>query len=207
MFSTKYSSRCLDAWRYEMDNNKHVMDQAMLFNVYIQNFTEHRCLFFELPNSNNTEDNNHNGNDRNNNNNNIHGREHFQLFSKDIAEIGDTSQYPTIVHLTKMRLDRISQQKHHQFLRKSLLLDDILAPNDTTTTTTTTELKNENDVIIKRNNNNTNNTHNSKVIDSSSMTNVINWNNQTISWNEIIESFDGHNKEKKIEKKKKKRNK
>lgn len=199
MFSTKHSNRCLDAWRYEMDNKKHVMDQALLFNVYTQNFTENRCLFFELPN-NITEDNSHHyGTDNNNNNDNNHGGKHFQLFSKEIAKTGDVSQYPTIVHLTKMRLDRISQKTHQQFLRKSLLLDNhhhpllLLVSNDTTTTTT--EVRNENDVvIIKRNNNNTN----------TSMTNDdINWNNQTISWNEITESFVDHSKEKKKEKNKK----
>ena len=254
MLSTKYSNYCLGLWRQEMDDKKHVMDQALLLNVYIRqiklqqqqynssNITtterhnnphpHRRCLFFELPN-NRTSDiaaNNRNSgvgvevvavgggsnddDDVSENNNNsddtvvdqkeqYKSKKHFELLSRDITSIANVNDYPTIVHLTKARLDRLSRRQHEYFLRRSLHLDD--DSNNRTISTTRNEKQNggKSDGAVRilsktKKNQDALSIHNDdNDIDYGNDSNYtiennggIIWNNKTISWNEIIHSFD-----------------
>ena len=84
-----------------MDTEWAAMDQPLLMNV-VNNFTESKCLVFELPGDGT----------------------HFDLLTGAILEHSDPKQYPTIVHITSGRVtffDKLSQQ---EFIHRALLLDD-----------------------------------------------------------------------------------
>lgn len=118
MLSTEHSGRCLETWRYEMDHTKHMMDQALLFNVYERDFIEHRCLFFELPFGDSTIDQNKTATKHASTN------KHFQLVSKD-----DDGWFPTILHLTKARLERLTKSMVSSVLIRVLSEETISTGN------------------------------------------------------------------------------
>ena len=161
MFSKELSVKCLDAWRNEMDNKKHVMDQLLLFNVYEQNFTDHRCLFFELPQGAGAGANNSKVQKQQ------QQRQHFQIISKRITDGTNRSQYPTIVHNTKVSVRRVKRSQYTQFLRNSLFLEDLSS-------------KKEKDLLQQQ--------QHQLVVDRKSDTGVISWNNTTVSWDEIVDN-------------------
>jgi len=168
MFSKELSVKCLDAWKNEMDNKKHVMDQLLLFNVYEQNFTDHRCLFFELPQGAGAGANNSKVQKQKQQ----QQRQHFQLLSGHITDGTNRSQYPTIVHLTQTSVRRVNRSQYRsqytQFLRKSLFLEDLSS-------------KEEKDALQQH--------QQQLVVDRKSDTGVISWNSTTVSWDEIIDTF------------------
>jgi len=130
MFSMEHSAPCVDAWRNEMDNEeKAMMDQTLLFNVYNQNFSESRCLFFELPKGID-DDTEYSEEERLKNH-------HFRLLGRRFAQFKNRSEYPTIVHITTPGLNRVDEQHLSQFLEKSLFLEDLSPPSGVTWNGTT----------------------------------------------------------------------
>mmetsp|Transcript_26843 Transcript_26843/g.57890 ORF Transcript_26843/g.57890 Transcript_26843/m.57890 type:complete len:581 (+) Transcript_26843:64-1806(+) len=192
MLSTKHSARCLDAWRHEMDHTKHVIDQALLWNVYTGNFTKHRCRIFELPSGvvSSTRSNKEEGDDNAKANEPpaFTSNRHFQLFSPGIAGSTNRSDYPTIVHLTKARLKRVDKRRHDQFLKHSLYLEE----------ETTNRNRNANSSNGKRKNH-LETQNQIAAMDSS----AIKWNGARITWEEIVDSFVSLERKKKERKEEK----
>ncbi|VEU36653.1 unnamed protein product [Pseudo-nitzschia multistriata] len=122
MLSTEHSSQCLDAWRYEMDHTPHNMDQAVLFQMYAKNSTNKFCRFFELP-SGGSKEQESDGSDSNPSKNSKPKNRHFQLLSLELAGGIHRSDYPTIVHVTRSRLERFDKKSHFRFLENSLYLN------------------------------------------------------------------------------------
>jgi hypothetical protein len=99
MQDRQHSKGCQDAWRDQMDTVWRGMDQPLLMNV-VNDFPKYKCVVFELPGDG----------------------KHFDLLHTDIME-GDPKDYPTIVHITSVRVTSYEREPQQRFIRKALLLD------------------------------------------------------------------------------------
>jgi hypothetical protein len=99
MHDRQHSGRCNDAWRDQMDNVWRGMDQPLLMNVD-HNYKKYKCVIFELPGD---------------------GR-HFDLFHTEIMT-AEPIDYPTIVHITSVRVTMYDKGPQQMFIQKALLVD------------------------------------------------------------------------------------
>ena len=99
MHDRMHSSGCQDAWRDQMDTVWRGMDQPLLMNVQ-NDYKKYKCVIFELP-----------GETR-----------HFDLLHEHIME-AEPEDYPTIVHITSVRVTNYEKEPQQEFIRKALLLD------------------------------------------------------------------------------------
>ena len=83
-----------------MDTVWRGMDQPLLMNVQ-NDYKKYKCVIFELP-----------GETR-----------HFDLLHEHIMEAEPTKDYPTIVHITSVRVTNYEKEPQQEFIRKALLLD------------------------------------------------------------------------------------
>ncbi len=100
MQDRQHSSGCQNAWRDQMDTVWRGMDQPLLMNV-VNDYKKYKCVVFELPGDG----------------------KHFNLLHTSIIE-SEPEDYPTIVHITSVRVTAYDREPQQQFIRKALLLDE-----------------------------------------------------------------------------------
>jgi hypothetical protein len=99
MHDRQHSKLCQDAWRDQMDNVWRGMDQPLLMNVQ-NDYKKYRCVIFELPGD----------------------TTHFDLLHTETME-NDPKDYPTIVHITSVRVTNYDKEPQQAFIQKALMLD------------------------------------------------------------------------------------
>jgi len=111
LYDVAFEERCVDGWRNEMDTFWHSSDQIMMLRV-LGDYNRYRCTVFALP------------------------QRHMTFINKQLM-IGATEerqkkrkkkkpmQFPTFIHATKFRVNRINNATiHDEFVRHLLHLNE-----------------------------------------------------------------------------------
>lgn len=101
MHDRHYSRGCEVAWREQIDTGERGMDQPLLMNV-VDNFEKYKCVVFELPGGEGS---------------------HFDLLHTYIFK-SKPKDYPTMVHITSVRVTDYDKEPQEAFIRNALLLND-----------------------------------------------------------------------------------